>query len=71
MTRGLLVILIWGLVGCSTVSGVAPHEIVIRCRKAAPAHWTVVTDGTDRLDLRFPTRALPEELPCPSPPPTP
>ena len=65
-------ILIWGLcTGCRTVSVVAPREILIRCHKAAPAHWVVVTDGTDRLALQFPTRPLPEELPCPSLPPTP
>ncbi len=50
--------------GCRTLTIDAPSLVAVKCHKAAPGHWRVVVDGTERLKLNFPGE-VPEVLPCP------
>lgn len=59
-----LALLVW-LGGCRTLTLASPRTVDIRCRKAAPGHWRVVVDGTERIRLTFPGE-VPEVLPCPA-----
>lgn len=66
LVAGILVavLLVW-LGGCRTLTLSNPRTIDVKCHRAAPGHWRVVVDGTERLRLTFPGD-VPEVLPCPT-----